>query len=158
MESFEELVEQYDRMIWKIIHSLNIYKDEPEYYQTALIALWDAKNSFDESKGVFTSYAYSFIKGRLMSELSKRTKLKNKLSYPDEEFWLMIEDTNPQQPLDEAFILSYFNNLTDNQKKWVLYTALSNLSIKEIAKLEQVHPSAVKAWRKGAKEKIISPL
>lgn len=90
-----------------------------------------------------------------MSELTKQSNLKDKLAYPEEEFWLMIEDTGTQQTLDEEIVLSYFYNLTENQKKWVLYTALYNLSIKEIAEIEQVHPSAVKAWRKGARAKFI---
>lgn len=158
MEGFERLVKQYEPMIWRIIHSLHIYKDRTEYYQIGLIALWDAKNLFDEKKGSFTSFAYPYIRGRMLNELAKRRKIDERSAFQDDAFWNMIEDTNVQHALETENILTYCTNLTDHQKKWVLYTALANLSVKEIAEIEQVSVSAVKAWRKGARNKIIKNL
>ncbi|WP_374934005.1 sigma factor [Neobacillus driksii] len=63
MESFDELVVQYQPMIHKIIQSLHIYKDEDEFCQTGLIGLWEAAQSFDERKGCFSNYAYTYMKG-----------------------------------------------------------------------------------------------
>lgn len=154
-KEFIELEEQYASMIWKIIHTLNIYKHLEEFYQTGLIALWEAKCGFDEEKGSFTSYAYVFIRGKLLTELSKRRKDEDFCTYPEEEYWALIEDLSLQTPLEEDNILFYCKNLSEHQKKWVLYTALADLSIKEIAKIENVSVSAVKGWRKGAREKII---
>ncbi|WP_281275625.1 sigma-70 family RNA polymerase sigma factor [Bacillus yapensis] len=146
---------KYEAMIWKIIHSLHIYKNQQEFYQTGLIALWEAHNGFDKNKGNFTSYAFAFIRGKIMTELTSRKKLEDRTIFPEEEFWYHIEDDSVNPLLEGETILSYCGRLTEHQKKWVLYTALADLSIKEIAEIEQVSVSAVKAWKRGARKKII---
>lgn len=155
MEQFNELEKKYEAMIWKIIHSLHIYKDQQEFYQTGLIALWESHKGFDENKGHFTSYAFAFIRGRIMTELTRRRKHEDHSVFPEEEFWNLIKDESVNPLLECETILSYCSELTEHQKKWVLYTALNDLSIKEIANIEQVSISAVKAWKSGARKKIM---
>ncbi|QCJ44615.1 sigma-70 family RNA polymerase sigma factor [Bacillus sp. S3] len=154
MESFEQLAEQYTPMIYKIMHSLHIYKDQEEFFQLGLIALWEASRRFDASKGKLTSYAYMYIKGYLLMELKKCRKNEEKSLYPSDEFWSVIEDHTPFCPLEEETLRSYCAGLTPNQTKWVLYTSRYGLSASEIAALEKVSVSAVKGWRAGAREKI----
>jgi DNA-directed RNA polymerase len=154
MEDFDLLVDQYEPMIWRIISSLHIYKNKEEFFQTGLIALWEAQKHFESEKGTFPAYAYSYIKGRILSELTKEHKHENRTVRPKEEFWEIIKDENAEQGLEKEFILSFCKNLTENQKKWVLYTAIDFLSVREIANIEGVSISAVKAWKKGAKEKL----
>lgn len=141
-------------MIHKIINSLHIYKNKDEFYQQGLIALWEAARRFDPQKGDFSNYAYTYIRGYLLTELKKQARDGERSLYPKEEFWETVEDRFPACPLEEENLLSYCRALTANQKKWVLYTALHDLSIKEIADRENVSVSAVKQWRSGAKEKI----
>lgn len=95
LESFEQLAEQYTPMIYKIMHSLHIYKDQEEFFQLGLIALWEASRRFDASKGKLTSYAYMYIKGYLLMELKKCRKNEEKSLYPSDEFWSVIEDHTP---------------------------------------------------------------
>jgi len=154
MESFNQLVKQYENMIHKVMHSLNIYKNKDEFYQIGLIALWEANERFDPEKGPFTSFAYAYIKGRLMTELTKNSKEEERSVYPKEEFWNVIEDPVIEQPFEKKFLLTFCEALTENQTKWVLYTCIDCLSIAEIAEREGVSVSAVKAWRKGAKTKL----
>ncbi|MEH7352645.1 sigma-70 family RNA polymerase sigma factor [Neobacillus drentensis] len=154
MESFEQLVEQYKPMIHKIIHSLNIYKNKEEFYQLGLIALWEASRRFDPKKGNLASYVYTYIKGYLLMELKKTSKNAERSFYPKEEFWGTIEDLSPCCPFEKETLLSYCTNLTPNQTKWAIYTALYGLSAREIAEMKKVSVSAVKSWRTGAREKI----
>lgn len=154
MESFEKLATQYELMIHKIMNTLHIYKNKEEFFQLGLIALWEANERFDPEKGGFTNFAYSYIKGRFLTEMTKKNKHEERNVYPKEEFWNAIEDTSPEQPFEVKFLLSYCETLTDNQTKWVLYTCIDHLTIKEIALKEGVSESAVKAWRKGAKKKL----
>jgi RNA polymerase sigma factor (sigma-70 family) len=154
MESFEQLAAQYEPMIYKIIHSLHIYKNMEEFYQIGLIGLWEAQNSFDAAKGNFTSYAYPFIKGRLLSELTNTSKLEEHFVIPKVEYWQTAEGYLEEQPCEIQMLLSYCEGLTENQTKWVLYTFVDDLSVKEIATMENVSISAVKLWRKGAREKL----
>jgi RNA polymerase sigma factor (sigma-70 family) len=155
LESFEQLVDQYQPMIHKIIHSLHIYKDHDEFYQHSLIALWEASRRFDVEKGNFTNYAYSYIKGYLLMELKQIHKHQERNVQTDEEFWeLAAAPSTGGSALEEEILLSCSQALTPNQRKWVQYTICQGLTVREIAELEKVSLSAVKGWRKGAREKI----
>lgn len=153
-QDFNDLAKQYEPMIRKIIHSLNIYKNRDEFFQLGLVGLWEAINRFDAEKGNFTNYAYTYIKGLFMSEMTKATKQEERNVYPKDEFWEVIEDSNSEQPLEMIVLLSYCEALTEKQAKWLLYTCIDGLSVKEIAQREHVSVSTVKAWRKGAQERL----
>ena len=154
MENFEQLSKQYTPMIHKIINSLNIYKNRDEFFHHGLIALWEADKRFDPDKGNFTSYAYTYVKGYILSELRRANLYVERSVYPLDEFWETIEAPRTEDALDDETLLTYCRYLTENQKKWVMYTVLRDLSIKEIAQLEGVSVSAVKNWRAGAREKM----
>ncbi|GIN64121.1 hypothetical protein J27TS8_41140 [Robertmurraya siralis] len=158
MEDFVELEKQYGAMIWQVIHSLHIYKNQEEFYQTGLIALWQASERYDLAKGSFSSFAYSYIRGRILTELTKHHKHEENHVAPEENYWNMLEDHSLCTPLERETILTYCQNLTANQKKWVLYTIFADLSVKKIAEIENVSISAVKAWRKGARAKLLKEL
>ena len=157
MEQFETLKEQYEPMIFKIIQSLNIYKNKTEFYQTGLIALWEAHERFDPEKGQFTVFAYTYIRGRMLTELKRTNRNEQRNVYPKEEFWEMIQDDDAD-PLLHAnqFLLSLVEGcqLTEHQMKWVMYTCVHMLTVSEIAEIEGVSVSAVKQWRQGAKKKL----
>lgn len=154
MESFEELAKQYEPMIYKIMNLLHIYKNKDEFFQLGLVGLWEAKLRFDPNKGEFTNYAFTYIKGLFLTELTKTRKQEERMVYPKDDFWEVIEDPCPVQPLEVKLLLTYCESLTAQQTKWVLYTCLDGLSIKEIAAKEGVSISAVKMWRKGARCKL----
>jgi RNA polymerase sigma factor (sigma-70 family) len=154
LESYERLVAQYEPMIYKIMFSLHLYKDIDEFYQIGLIALWEASQRFDAKKGEFTSYAYTTIRGKLLTELTKSKQLEERILYPMEEFWTKIEEPQAVATIEDTLLFSYRKVLTENQYKWLSYTIRDGQSVKEIAKKEHVSPSAVKAWRAGARERL----
>ncbi len=138
------------------MRKLNIYKNKEEFSQLGLIALWEAYSRFNPDKGEFTSYAYSYIKGKLLTEMTKSTKRHEREVPALEDLWEYIVDEGTMVPLEEDTLLSYCkcSQLTENQTKWVLYYCLQGLGTKEIAAIEQVSLSAVKNWKAGAKEKL----
>ncbi|WP_433745139.1 sigma-70 family RNA polymerase sigma factor [Falsibacillus pallidus] len=159
MDSFEKIQKQYTPLIHKIMNTLHIYKNKDEFYQTGLISLWKAWMDFDHTKGSFTGYAYSSIKGTMMKELTAATKRTDTLVYPEEEYWNSIENEHHTLNVnlnDKETLLTYCTELTPNQTKWVIETFLEGRAIKEIAAKEGVSISTVKKWRAGAKEKIRS--
>ena len=91
MESFEQLAEQYTPMIYKIMNSLHIYKNRDEFFQLGFISLWEALQRFDANKGDFTNYAYTYIKGKFLSEMTKNSKHQAQTVYRGDEFWEIIE-------------------------------------------------------------------
>jgi RNA polymerase sigma factor (sigma-70 family) len=153
VESFEQLVEQYQPMIHKIIQSLHIYRNEDEFYQTGLIALWEAKQSFNESKGSFSNYAYAFIKGKMLTQMTRNNQHQERHVFPEAEFWECIEDQESSSFLEKETILSYCDCLTKKEAKWVL-AFVEQLTNMEIAKKENVSISAVKQWKSGAIRKL----
>lgn len=153
--AFEQLAEQYTPMIHKIMHTLHIYKNKEEFFQTGLIALWDANVNFDEAKGKFSSYAYSYIKGRILTEMRIAKKHEDRSVYPDEAYWDTIEGARADEPIEEEFLQSFCSGLTEKEIKWVLYTWLNDFTIRDIAERENVSLSAVKQWRSNAKRKLL---
>jgi RNA polymerase sigma factor (sigma-70 family) len=154
LESFEQLAEQYKPMIHKIINSLHIYRNQDEFYQNGLIALWEASTRFDPSKGNFTNYAYTYIRGSLLKQLDKEFRYQQRSICQKEEFWENTGEYHIDNPLEVDILQSYCESMTPNQQKWVFYTIMGDLSVKEIAERENVSVSAVKLWRKGAREKV----
>nr|WP_263324349.1 sigma-70 family RNA polymerase sigma factor [Neobacillus sp. Marseille-Q6967] len=154
MESFEELVVQYKPMIHKIINSLHIYKNQEEFYQTGLIGLWEASQSFDERKGKFSNYAYTYMKGKMLSQLTKDQHFTESHVHPQEEYWETIEDQNLSLFLESETLQTYCQGLTEKEAIWVMASSIGQLTIKEIAARERVTPSAVKQWRSGALRKL----
>jgi DNA-directed RNA polymerase len=147
---FEEVLEQYTPMIHHIIRSLNIYKEKERYFHEAAIALWEAWSCFDEHKGSFTSYAYSSIRGKLLNHLKKEIKW--------EEYHTVMEQM-PESQAEPSFPLlenleDYTQNLTDNQRTWLVEFIYKGRKLKEIANQEGVSVSAVKSWRKEALKKL----
>ena len=154
MESFDELVAQYQPMIHKIIQSLHIYRNKDEFYQTGLIALWEASHSFNEGKGSFSNYAYTYIKGKMLTQMSQNNKHQDKHVLPEIEFWEYIEDQESSPFLEKETILTYCEDLTGKEAKWVMASFIEQLTNKEIAERENVSISAVKQWKSGALRKM----
>lgn len=154
MEHFDELVDQYTPMIHKIIQTLHIYKNHEEFYQTGLIGLWEAQLSFNPSKGKFANFAYASIKGKMLDTIKQAHKHEERSVYPQEEFWQLIVDENPESLLEMESLRYYCEGLTEKETKWVIATCKDCLSIRDIAKRENVSESAVKQWRVGALRKL----
>jgi len=68
---FEKLHQQFEPMIYHAMKELGISKNEQEFYQICCIALWEASLRFNEEKGKFKSYAYSYMIGRMKSALTE---------------------------------------------------------------------------------------
>jgi RNA polymerase sigma factor (sigma-70 family) len=152
VEHFNEIAQQYEPMIHKIIQTLGIYKNRKEFFQTGLIALWQAAERYDRERGAFSSFAYSYIKGHLQTEMTKRNKYDEHYVSVDDESWELIPDLTCQLPFEWEDLNC--EELTDKEKKWLIYTVIHGLSVKEIATLENVSQSAVKLWRSGARKRL----
>lgn len=154
-KNFEQLHKQYKPMIYHILKKLAIYKNEQEFYQIGCIALWEASLRFKEEKGEFKSYAYSYIIGRMKSELSNERKLQERSflleSVSDQE---EITKDDFTQLISGAFIDSLSPRLSQHQRKWLKAYCLYGKTPTEIAIDEGVSTSAVKAWRRDAIAKL----
>ncbi|WP_276210883.1 sigma-70 family RNA polymerase sigma factor [Weizmannia sp. FSL K6-0777] len=154
VENFEEVLRQYRPMIFHMIRKLRIYKNIDEFEQIGMIALWEAYQNRQDDKGSFTSYAYNTIRGKMLTELTKRRREEKMFAFPKEEFWNVKVDESLRPPLELETLLSYCDGLTEKEKKWVVATFYEQLKQGEIAFREGKSVEAVKKWRRQALEKI----
>ncbi|NMH73107.1 sigma-70 family RNA polymerase sigma factor [Bacillus sp. RO2] len=147
---FESVLDEYTPMIHHIIKTLNIYKDKDRYVHEATIALWEAYCSQDCSKGSFTSYAYSSIRGKLLNYLKKEVRWENTHMFVDELPKTSTDFFNPSM----GNLEEYTCYLTEKQKKWVVECIIKGKKLEEVAVQEGVTVSAVKSWRAEALKKL----
>ncbi|WP_377889837.1 sigma-70 family RNA polymerase sigma factor [Alkalihalobacillus sp. R86527] len=146
---FELLVSQYIPLIKSQIKKLNLTRNYDQYEQFALIALWECATHYDSSKGSFSTYAYIKIRGKLIDELRKEVKFSNQFVYSH-----VIDQVHSQTTRSDHHLLDYLSLLTEKQRKWVEFSIVEELSLKEIALKEGVSVEAVKSWRKSAIAKL----
>ncbi len=151
---FEQLAAEYSNMIHSIVYSLRIYKNHDEFYQVGLIALWEGSRRYDEKKGLFSTYIFKFIKGKLLTALKKEKKWADRSIHSENEdgFHLTHEDT----VLEMEVLLSHLQHLTDRQKKWVILRFYYGLSNRDIAEMENIALRKVRAWGDLAMKKFIN--
>ncbi|MEK4669255.1 sigma-70 family RNA polymerase sigma factor [Niallia sp. FSL R7-0271] len=151
-KDYQLLTEQYTPMIHHLLKKLSIYKNKEEFVQIGLISIWEAWQNYKEDKGKFHSYLYMYMRGRFLDELKRRSKEEQQTVYPEEAFWETAG--SHMLTLDEHYIQTLCSTLTAKEAKWVSYFSIQQLTIAEIAAKEHVSKSAVKAWKKGAVEKL----
>lgn len=99
MNTFEEVLTQYEPMISSLIRKTNIYRDFEQYRQAGKIALWHAWQRFDLTKGDFTPFAYRSIRGALLDEM----KIQNRF----EERVIQMEDDILEKVIDAEFSVPF---------------------------------------------------
>ncbi|MFJ5762279.1 sigma factor [Neobacillus sp. NPDC093182] len=68
---------------------MHIYKNEDKFYQVGLIGLWEATLTFDERKGRFSNYAYTYMKGKILSQMNRNNQWNSKHIHTQGEFYLI---------------------------------------------------------------------
>lgn len=147
-KDFSTLLTQFKPMIYHIMKKLHIYKNTDEFYQIGCIAIWEASQKYDQTKGSFTPYLYQYMKGRMMTELTNENKYRQALTieptvYNSETELLTIE-----------LIHSLRTHLSPLQMKWLTEYCVYGKTPSEIAAEEHVSISSVKSWRREAIKKI----
>lgn len=87
-------------------------------------------------------------------ELNKMARIQERSFCPEEEFWEVAPDCRQDPSFEKEILLSCLELLTPNQGKWLQYTLINGLSVREIAERESVTVSAVKQWREGARGRL----
>lgn len=155
-KQFNDLLTEHENMIHYLIKKFGIRDPEKEFYQEGVIALWNAAETYDETRGKFSSYAYFRIEKALLSLIRKHNRQAEK-----ETAYLTAVQAEPNQltatldiRFDPYLYDALLNILSINQRKWFTAFVLEDLPVKTIAERENVSVEAVKSWRKEAKRKI----
>lgn len=82
--AFSELLQRFENMIYKIINNFNLNRgdyllDVESLFQEGCIALYNAVQNYDESRGMaFSSYAYMVIRSRIITCIRSTRKKSSK--------------------------------------------------------------------------------
>lgn len=154
MDDFEYVKQEYETIIYHLIHKYQIRDVEGEFYQEGLIALWQAYQQYDESKSKFPTYAYYCIARCFLNKIQKENREKNRLkgwlAQVRMEDLMMVDDC----VVDSQMIEEIQGILTANQWKWFELFVLQDQSVKTIANSYGVTENAVKNWGKLARKKV----
>ncbi|ASA96412.1 MULTISPECIES: sigma-70 family RNA polymerase sigma factor [Anoxybacillus] len=147
--SFETVVEQYRPLISYIIRKLHIRRHVvDEYMQIGLIALWEAYERYDETKGSFHSFAFKMIRWRIISQLRKETK---NVAVPLLDEQMLKEDVDF---FTDIIWEDAMRDMTPRERIWLVRHVIEGKTLKQIADEEGVTVHAVKQWRISAVKKL----
>lgn len=167
--TFEDIFKQNERRIHYHIHKLNIRDPHQDFFQEGLVALWNAYKTHEPDKGPMATYFNFTIRNRLIDKVRKDTRLtendekvimNNMKELGDGNHFSTSETVYPlvdtsDIPVHDSYLWNRLkDNLTTNQWKWVDYYIVKDMSIKEIANLENKSEDAVKSWGRQARKKL----
>lgn len=75
IKTVEEVLVQFEPMVKKQMLSLQIYKNQDEFFQIGLIGLWEAYNRFDSEKGAFPAFAQMTVRGKMLTHFKERKSI-----------------------------------------------------------------------------------
>ncbi|MEC5271732.1 sigma-70 family RNA polymerase sigma factor [Caldifermentibacillus hisashii] len=165
--TFEEIFQQNEKRIYYHMHKLGIRDPDGEFYSEGLFALWNAYKRYESNKGPLSTYFNYTIRNRLIDLLRKKlTVAENEANFIEKEIStayngnkygdskMPIIDSSGIKMVDDQLWNQAYSILSKNQKKWLYYYIVRDMSIKEIAEKENVTVEAVKSWGKEARKKL----
>lgn len=155
IDSIEDVLLKFEPMVKKQILSLQVYKNQEEFFQIGLIGLWEAYQRFDPEKGPFPAFAQKTVRGKMQQHMKERSRFEQRNTTISDEMLEFIEDPKLDLPLERETILSYCEGLSEKQLTWVKYAIIENRKIREIAEIEGVDAERIKSWRREALKKML---
>lgn len=168
--TFTEVYEQYQPLIYGTLKKYSIYKNQEDALQEARLALWEAYANYDPRRGDFSAFAAKYVRGRVMSYLTKQNKHKHTYSFSQ----LGAEDQEGEidwkDPLAAEAYLSCelpdilkhaYAPLSAREKIILIEHILHERPLREIAQRESVSLETAKTWKKRALKKLrqtLSPI
>lgn len=127
LKPFEEVLEQYTPMLSAVMRKLHIYRDFEHFRQAGRVALWQAWQRFDETKGDFAPYAYRSIYGAMLDELKREARFSD-VHMPAEDNLLDYVGTYPVQEIDYGELGDILTKLTRQERKLLVLLFVDRFS------------------------------
>lgn len=132
MQDVEQLIFENETLIKKVIYKLKIYRDLDEYMQVGRIALWQAFQKFDDTKGDFAMFAYMTVKYAIIRALSKANHVsEHELSV--EEDVIIVNSQQHNLVTSSLEWPEWFEELNKDEQFLLVALYEKELSLKEIA-------------------------
>ena len=148
-QSFEEVLELVQPMITAILLKCNVYKNYDYYRHIAAIGVWEAWQKSDPTKGKFSSYIYTTVKGHIMKELtSEKRYVSNCMLMEDETLnVLLTRNESIEEGRSAELVEMLFEFLTKEEVELLQLLYIDGYNYKEIAQQLSVSVAAIKKRR-----------
>ncbi|AWE07093.1 hypothetical protein DCE79_06590 [Lysinibacillus sp. 2017] len=153
MQSIEQIVEQHEILVKRVVYKLNLYQNVEDYLQIGRIALWECVGDYDESLGEFEMFAYMRIKYAIIHALKQAKKY--------EQFEVVMEQDKIQFQLDqqeesgkEERYPDWFALLNDEERIYLKMIYYEGKTTEEVANLFGYSYEAMKKRRQRLMKKL----
>jgi len=154
MKDFSQVVEEMRPLVLSILKRLNIYKNFEEYYHIGVIGLWHAYKNYKPELGSFSTFAYLYIRGYILLELSKHRQFEERVIYPDEyKLQSFIDEKGGVNGPDLCFS-DILQSLSITEKRLIQLHFFDGYQLKEVANILGISYSTAKDWKKKLLEKL----
>lgn len=151
---FEEIVQQYQKMIYHFIHKYQLQYEFDEYYQLALIKLWELHLKYDPEKTPNKNlYIYTKLNFYFIDEIRKLAKQSERYIVTEDHFLDSITNDDHSRLL----LQSLQDILNENEWAW-LNLKLTGYNMREIAAQLNVSTSSIKNYKRSAMRKLKNAL
>lgn len=154
--SFEEVLELVQPMITSILVKCRVYKEYDYYRHVAAIAVWEAWQKANLTKGVFSSYIYTTVRGSILKEISKEQRYQSNFTpVKDEMLNVLMIGNESIGVTDYADLLEgHFKSLSKKDIELLYLLYVDGYSYIEIAHLFSHSVAAIKKRRTRLMAKI----
>lgn len=163
----EKLFMQEQRIYYHI-HRLRIpYAFHEEFYAEGMIALWQAYESYDASRGELDTHLNAALNFHFIDLIRKNKRASDAQISAREQLITDQETGNTMTRTNQLLIDPSGIQINDTQVwqqiksllskrqwTWVVYFVIKEYPLKEIAAQEEVSIEAVKSWAKEARRKL----
>lgn len=153
MQNVEQLIFENETLIKKVIYKLKIYRDLDEYMQVGRIALWQALQKFDDTKGDFTMFAYMTVKYAIIRSLSKANHVSEHELAVEEDV-IIINSRQHNLVASSLEWPEWFEELNEDEQFLLIALYEKELSLKEIADKYKLSYETIKKRRQRLLSKL----
>jgi DNA-directed RNA polymerase len=153
MENFEDVLMQFEPMIFSCVRKLHIYKNHQSFIQVGRIGLWKAWKRYDSSKGDFAPFAYRSIYGSLLDELKKASTEENTIPEEDVVLEFLLNKTITPA-FDSEELKTAISQLTLVEQQLIQLLFFERCSLDNVANLYGISKAGVKKKRERTLQKL----
>lgn len=158
MENFEEVLEQYEPMIYACIRKLRIYKNHSEFVQAGRVGLWKAFQRYDRGRGDFAPFAYSSIYGSILDELKKSYANEQQVVPTETDVLERIIGVKEEVVTLEESVIKALSQLKPSEQHLIQLLFIEGYSLDEVASQMGMTKESLKKKRQRTLKKMKNSL
>lgn len=154
MENFEEVLEQYEPMIYACIRKLRIYKNHSEFVQAGRVGLWKAVQKYEKERGDFAPFAYRSIYGSILDELKKSFAHEQHAVPTEGDVLERIIGFNEEVVDQDKSLTEALSHLNHTEQQLIQLLFIEGYSLDEVASRFEMSKESLKKKRQRTLKKL----